>query len=53
MLIRLCVATDSADAADESAFDFLRFELCGVVFADIAFPEMVGPAAAGSCRRAV
>jgi hypothetical protein len=49
MLIRFCVTTDSVEAAEaggEFAFDFLRFGLCGVEFADIAFPEMmVGQAA--------
>jgi hypothetical protein len=48
MLIRFCVATDSADAAragGKVAFDFLRFGFCGVVFADTAFPEMAGQAA--------
>jgi hypothetical protein len=48
MLIRFCVATDSVDAAQAGgafAFDFLCFGFCGVVFADIAFPEMVGQAA--------
>lgn len=48
MLIKFCAATDNVGAAKaggEFPFDFLRFELCGVVFADIAFPEMVGQTA--------
>ncbi len=41
ILIRFCVATASVDAAyadRKLVFDFLRFGLCGGVFADIAFP---------------
>ena len=48
ILIRFCVATASVDAAyadGKLVFDFLRFGLCGGVFADIAFPKMVGQAA--------
>ena len=48
ILIRFCLATASVDAAQadrELVFDFLRFGLCGGVFADIAFPKMAGQAA--------
>ena len=48
ILIRFRAATDIVDAAwagCEPVFDFLRFGFCDVVFADIAFPKMVGQAA--------
>jgi hypothetical protein len=41
ILIRFCAAIDNVDAASADrglGFDFLRFGLCGIVFADIAFP---------------
>jgi hypothetical protein len=41
MLIRLCVAIDTVEAAEAGAglvFDFLRLAFCGVFFAGIAFP---------------
>jgi hypothetical protein len=41
ILIRFCVATDAIGATWAGAglvFDFLRFAVCGLIFAPIAFP---------------